>query len=255
MADEIVLYHKEGPVGLITINRPEVRNALNGPVFQALGDILSRVAGDDEVRVIVITGTGNAFVAGADINELLSFDSVRGWAESRFNHSVLSRLEGLGKPSIAAVNGAALGGGLELALACTLRFAAPEAKMGFPELGLGIIPGFGGTQRLIRTVGRAKAAELLLRRSIIGAEEAKAIGLVNDVTPQGQAVEVAKGVAHDLSSLSPTAVRLTMELLSHSQHEGFDSGLALESAIASLTLSSAEAKKLLGDFVGKAKKK
>jgi enoyl-CoA hydratase len=255
MGNEVVLYEKEERVGLITINRPEVRNALNNTVFLKLSAILDQVAGDEDVRSLVITGSGTTFVAGADINELLAHDTLNGWAASRFSQEVFNKVERLGKPSVAAMNGAALGGGLELALACTLRVASGESKMGFPELSLGIIPGFGGTQRIVRSVGYARASELLLRSSILGAEEAQRIGLINYVVPQGETLDTAKGIAKSLAMLSPVVVRLTMELLRYGQNEGFDTGLAMESALATLTLSSKEAKELLGKFLSKGKDK
>jgi enoyl-CoA hydratase len=255
MADEVVLFEKTGEIGLITMNRPMVKNSLSLEVFRTLNGIIDRVSGDEEVRAVVVTGAGNAFVAGADINELLRFDTQTGWASSRFQQSVFNRLERLGKPSIAAINGFALGGGLELALACTFRVASVNARMGFPETGLGIIPAFGGTQRAVRTVGYAKAAEMLLFRSIIDAQEALRIGLVNRLAEPDQVLAKAMEWAKDLVALSPVAVRLELELLLQTQDGGFDAGLALESALGAVAVSSGEAKKLLGDFAGKAKKK
>jgi enoyl-CoA hydratase len=159
MTEQVVLFDKEDRIGFITINRPEVRNSLNEAVFRTLNDILEQIARDEEIRAVVITGAGNAFVSGADINELLGYDTQHGWAASRFQQSVFNRLERLGKPSIAAINGPALGGGLELALSCTLRVASVKAKLGFPEIGLGIIPAFGGTQRLVRSEERRVGKE------------------------------------------------------------------------------------------------
>jgi enoyl-CoA hydratase len=255
MADNVVLFEKEGQTGLITINRPEIRNPLNMAVFRALNDILDTISGDEEMRAVVITGAGNAFVAGADINELLGYDTQAGWAASRFQQSVFNKLERLRKPTIAAINGFAMGGGLELALSCTFRVASVKAKLAFPELGLGIIPAFGGTQRLVRTVGHAKAAELVLFRSLITGEEAYRIGLVNRITDQDQVLGTAKEMAQSLCALSPVAVRLELELLRQTEDEGFDAGLALESALAALAVSSEEAKKLLGGFLTKGKEK
>lgn len=255
MADNVVLFEKEGQTGLITINRPEIRNPLNMAVFRALNDIIDTISSDEEMRAVVITGAGNAFVAGADINELLGYDTQTGWTASRFQQSVFNKVERLRKPTIAAINGFAMGGGLELALSCTFRVASVAAKLGFPELGLGIIPGFGGTQRLVRTVGQAKAAELILFRSIITGEEAYRIGLVNRVTDQDQVLSAAKEMAQNIGTLSPMAVRLELELLRQTQDEGFDAGLALESALAALAVSSKEAKKLLEGFLTKAKQK
>jgi enoyl-CoA hydratase len=253
MSHELVLVEREDLLAIVTINRPSVRNALNTSVFRQLDRALDRIADDREIRAVIITGAGDTFAAGADINELLSMDSVQGWYSSRFGQSVFNKIERLNKPSLAAINGAALGGGLELALSCTLRFASNKAKMGFPELGLGILPGFGGTQRIIRAVGRGKAAEMILLRSIIGAEEAKTMGLVNGVWPPGQVMAAAKEAARSISELSPVAVHLAMALLNNSQDEGFEPGLALESAVASLTLSSQEAKELLSRIVKKSR--
>ena len=255
MANDVVLYEKDGPLGIVTINRPEVMNPLSMSVFLGLSDALDKVSADEEVRVLMITGAGRAFVAGADINELLGYGIEAGWANSRFQQSVFNKLEGLGKPSIAAINGFAMGGGLELALSCTLRVASAKAKMGFPEVGLGIIPAFGGTQRLARAVGYPKAAELILLRTIIDANEALRIGLVNTVVEQDQVIIKTREWAQNLASLSPVAVRLELELLLKTQDKGFDAGLALESALAALAVASPQAKELLGQFVTKGKDK
>jgi enoyl-CoA hydratase len=250
---ELVLYTKEDHIGIITINRPEARNALNMGIFHALDEILDTASADD-VRVLIITGQGNAFVAGADIGELLTLDSYKGWQASRYQQSVFSKLETIGKPSIAALNGFALGGGLELALSCTFRLASATAKLGFPELGLGIIPAFGGTERLVRAVGHTRACELIFFRTIIDAAKAHELGLVNEVTEPGLLMEKARQMAGDLASLSPAAVRLELELLNHAVSQGLDEGLALESALGSVAVSSPEAKELLGAFVAKSKK-
>ncbi len=255
MSREVVLYRKEDRVGWITMNRPEMKNSLSLAVFRRLDEILIEAAADKDVRVLVVTGAGNAFVSGADINELLGFDTQSGWVASRFQQSVFNRLERIGKPSIAAINGFAMGGGLELALACTFRLASTKARIGFPELGLGIIPAFGGTERLVRTVGRAKASELILFRSIVSADEACRIGLVNQVIENDHLIKRATEWATDLSALSPVATRLELELLDRSQGEGFDGALALESGLAAIAVSSEEARFLLGQFLTKGKEK
>ncbi|OPY59828.1 MAG: putative enoyl-CoA hydratase echA8 [Syntrophorhabdaceae bacterium PtaU1.Bin034] len=244
-----VTFEKEGPLGIITINRPEVKNSLNLTVFRELDRVLDLI--DEETRAIIVTGAGDSFVAGADINDLLSFDAIGGWAASRFQQSVFTKLERIGKPSIAAINGFALGGGLELALSCTFRVASLTAKLGFPELGLGIIPAFGGTERLVRTVGYAKAAELLLFRSLIDGQEAYRIGLVNHIA--GQVMDKAKEMALSLCSLSPVAVRLELELLLGGESNAIDTGLSMEASLAALAVSSREAKELLGRFLGRGK--
>jgi enoyl-CoA hydratase len=254
MADQVVLYAKEGNIGFITINRPEMKNPLNMGVFTALDEVLDKAAADKDLRALVVTGAGNAFVSGADINELLGYKTQEGWAASRFQQSVFNKLERIGIPSIAAINGFALGGGLELALSCTIRIASTKAKLGFPELGLGIIPAFGGTERLIRTVGYAKASELILFRSVIGSEDALRLGLVHEVTEPDQLLDKAREKAQNLASLSPVAVRLEMELLLNTANQGLDSSLALESGLASLAVASPEAKELLGSFLSKGKK-
>ncbi len=254
MADNIVLYEKQGSIGLITINRPEVKNALNMAVFKNLDNILDDVSKDEDVRVIIVTGAGNSFVAGADINELLSFDTQRGWRASRYQQSVFNKLERIGKPSIAAINGFAMGGGLELVLACTFRIASVKAKLGFPELGLGIIPAFGGTERSVRVLGYAKASELILFRSIIDGVEAQRIGLVNLTVDPDQVLSKAREWAENLTTLSPVAVRLELELLREAEKGTIDQGLALESALGALVVTSAEAKELLRGFVTKEKR-
>lgn len=252
MAD-VVLYERNGSIGLITINRPEHRNPLNMAVFKGLDGVLDIIAADDQIRAMIVTGAGNAFVAGADIGELLGYDTQTGWAASRFQQSVFTRLEKLGKPSIAAINGFAMGGGLELALSCTFRIASSKAKVGFPELGLGIIPAFGGTERAVRTLGHAKAAELILFRSIIDGEEAHRIGLVNLAVEPDQVMAKAREWALNLASLSPVAVRLELELLHEAQTGKIEEGLSIESALASLAVASDEAKTLLGKFLSKGK--
>lgn len=254
MEDNVVLYRKENGVGLIVMNRPEVRNSLNRAVFHALDAALDQAKDDDEVRVLVLTGTGDSFVAGADINELLGFRTQVGWSASRFSQSVFNKLERVGKPSIAAINGPALGGGLELALACTFRVASEKAKLGFPEVGLGIIPAFGGTQRVVRCIGQARAAEMLLFRKIIDSTEAFRIGMVTAVVEHDQVMNKSMEMATNLCALSPVATRFELELIRESENMGFDTGLALESALGALAVASEEAKELLGRFVAKAKK-
>jgi len=248
MAGDVVLYEKEGGIGVITVNRPEVRNALNREVFARLEGILQEVEKDEGVRVLIVTGAGDAFVAGADVKELSQLQPINGWFESKLHTSICDHLERLGKPSIAAINGAALGGGLELAMACTLRIASEKAKLGLPELGLGILPGFGGVRRLVRLVGYGKAAELVLTGSVIDAREAHRIGLVNQVVRQDEVLPTARKVAEAILQNGTMAVRLTMELLIRTEEAPVDTGLALETALAALCLASPEAKELIERF-------
>lgn len=249
MENQVVLYSNENRIGFITINRPEVKNPLNMNIFHSLNHVLDVIAADGEVRALVVTGAGNSFVSGADINELLAMNTQECWIASRFQQSVFNKLEKLHKPSIAAINGFAMGGGLELALSCTFLIASAKAKLGFPELSLGIIPAFGGTQRLARIVGFAKASELILFRTILDGDEAYRIGLVNSVVEPKELMEKAKEWAENPASLSPTAVRLEMELLLNGASGGSDAGLALESGLAALAVASPEAKELLGSFL------
>ena len=176
-----VKFEKQGNVAVLTIDRPEALNALNSQVLCDLDAAISQVEADDEVRVVVLTGAGRSFVAGADIGEMVNFSAIDGKKFGVHGGSIFLRLENLSKPVIAAINGFALGGGCELAMACDIRIASEKAKFGQPEVGLGITPGFGGTQRLPRIVGISKAMELILTAKVIGAAEAKEIGLVSQV--------------------------------------------------------------------------
>jgi len=251
MNDQVVRYEKEGGLGLITINRPEVRNALNRGVFLKLEEIFSKAKKDADVGVVIVTGADGAFVAGADVKELSKLEPISGWDNSRSRTSILDALERLGKPTIAGINGFALGGGLELAMACTVRIASEKAKLGFPELGLGILPGWGGMRRLIRLVGQGKAAEMVLTASIIDAHEAHRIGLVNQVVAHEEVVTAAKKMAESILQNGSIAVRLAMEFFVRADGASLDSGLALESALAALSLASPEAKEMVKRFLVK----
>ena len=203
---------KEG-IGTLTLNRPEVRNAFNREMIDEIRDVLSLIDKDEEIRVLIVTGAGKAFQAGADIAELSlmkPMDILR-WNEGivRINAS----LEKLRQPVIAAINGAAMGGGLELAISCTLRVMAESAKMGLPEVKLGIIPGTGGTQRLPRLIGKGRAAELLLTGDAVNARDALAMGLVNRVVPDEEAVKAAEELARKIMATAPIAVEMAKDAL------------------------------------------
>ncbi len=188
-----------GHVGILTMNRPEALNALSNAVFQDLIKALDEVERNEDIYVFIITGAGRAFVAGADISEMTTMNVAQGKALADLGNSVYLRIENMEKPSIAAINGFALGGGCEMALSCDIRIASDKAKFGQPEVGLGIIPGFGGTQRMARIVGTGHALELILTAKIIDAAYAKEIGLVNRVVPHdtlmNEALEIAEGIA------------------------------------------------------------
>jgi enoyl-CoA hydratase len=212
MAYENLLIERDGGVLVVTINRPEKLNALNTKTVTELGQVMDEAASDAAVHVVVLTGSGEkSFVAGADINELAVQTPVSGREHARSGQRVFDRIERLGKPVIAAVNGFALGGGCELAMACTLRIASDTAKFGQPEINLGLIPGYAGSQRLPRLVGRGRALEMLLTGAQITAEEAHRIGLVNKVVPAASLMTEARALATTLAAKAPVAVRYILE--------------------------------------------
>ena len=212
MAYENLLIERDEAVLIITINRPAVLNALNTQTLTELDAAIGDARADATVRAVVLTGAGEkAFVAGADIKELAVQTPVTGREHARHGQAILDRIEQLGKPVIAAVNGFALGGGCELAMACTLRIAADTAKFGQPEINLGLIPGYAGSQRLPRLVGRGRALELLLTGAQVSAEDALRMGLVNRVVPAAQLMDEARALARTLASKAPVAARYILE--------------------------------------------
>ena len=199
-------------IGLVTVNRPDKLNALNATVIAEFATLLHQVDGDDAVRGLIVTGAGpKAFVAGADIGELVAVDREQGIEMARRGSRVFRQIEQLGKPVIAAVNGFALGGGCELAMACHVRLAAANARFGLPEVKLGLIPGFGGTVRLPRLVGRGRALELLLTGGMIDAAEAARIGLVNRVVPAEVLLDEARALLRTMLAQGPVAIRLCLQ--------------------------------------------
>jgi len=223
MAYTNLLLERDGAVALLTVNRPEKRNALNAATLDELRRAVLELKHDASVRVVVLTGAGDkAFVAGADINELAVQTPVGGREHARTGQHVLDLVAHMGKPVIAAINGVALGGGCELAMACTLRIAADTARLGQPEINLGIIPGYGGTQRLARLVGRGRALELLLTGDAMTAEEAWRIGLVNRVVPAASLAAEARRLAQALATRAPIAVRYIIDAV----NQGLDMPLA-----------------------------
>ena len=211
MFENLLFENKEG-IAFLTVNRPAVRNALNIATMRELRDAFEQIKNDDAIRVAIITGAGDkAFVAGADITELATLDPVRAKGYSTSGQVVFDSIEQLGKPVIAAVNGYALGGGCELAMACTFRIASENAMFGQPEVKLGIIPGYGGTQRLVRLVGRGQATQMLVTGEMIGAAEALRIGLVNQVVPQHELMPAAEAIAKKVIGNAPLAVKFCLD--------------------------------------------
>ena len=226
-------------VALITVNRPQKLNALSAAVIGELGDAFNRIKTDQAIRAAILTGAGEkAFVAGADINELAAFSAYDARDFALRGHAVFRCLETCGKPSVAAVNGFALGGGLELAMACTVRFASENAKLGQPEVKLGIIPGYGGTQRLPRLVGRGRALELLLDGEPVTAAEAFRIGLVNAVVPQAELLPYCRTWLSKVLANGPLAVRLAAEAVDAGLNGGLEEGLKFEAAAFGLVAAT-----------------
>jgi enoyl-CoA hydratase len=232
MAYENLLYEHKDRIGTITLNRPERLNALNVRTIQELAIVLSEAAEDQGVRVLILTGAGEkAFVAGADIHELAQMTPVSGRETALRGQAVFHKLETLGKPSIAAINGFALGGGCELALACSIRLASRTAKLGQPEVKLGIIPGYGGTQRLARLCGKGVAYELCLMGEMISAEEAQRIGLVNHVYEPAELLPAAEAMAKKIAANGQFAVGLAMEAIARGAEMPQQEGMAFEAAL------------------------
>src|SRR5438477_1560729 len=221
----------EAGVALVTVNRPDKLNALSGAVVMELKSAFERIADEPRIRAVILTGAGEkAFVAGADINELAVLSPVDARAYAWRGQQTFRALETSPKPSVAAVNGYALGGGLELAMACTVRFASENARLGQPEVKLGIIPGYGGTQRLPRLVGRGRALEILLSGEPVTAAEAHRIGLVNAIVPQPALLSHSRAWLDKVLANGPLAVGLVMEIVDAGLDAGLDSGLCLEAA-------------------------
>jgi len=235
MSYENLLYEKSEGIARITVNRPKVLNALNRKTVEELHDALTDAKRDAAVRVLILTGAGEkAFVAGADINELAQQTPVAGKEFSLYGQSVFHMLETMGKPSICAINGFALGGGCELALCCSIRLASKTARLGQPEVKLGIIPGYGGTQRLARLCGKGMAHELCLGGEMISAEEALRIGLVNHVYEPGELLPAAEALAKRIAEKAPVAIQYCMEAIERGFELPQEEGLFLEATLFGL---------------------
>lgn len=251
-----LIYEKKENIGVLTINRPQRMNAISNELTSELKKFLDEIENDDELRVLVITGAGDkAFVAGADINELVDRDALIGRRVSRQRQDIFSRIENLHVPAIAAINGYALGGGLELALACSIRVCSDKAQFGAPEVKLGIIPGDGGTQRLPRLVGLGRAMEMILTGDFIDAEEAYRIGLVNKIVPHEELMEKAMELAKKIASRPPLAVRYAKETVNRSLEGSTVSGFALESFLHALSCTTEDKKEGVSAFLEKRKGK
>lgn len=252
MAYETVLYEKCDSVGYVTINRPDKLNALNREVMDELNDCFRAVQNDEEVRVVILTGAGEkAFVAGADLHELATLAPLEGRDFSRRGHGIFDLIESLGKPVIAAVNGYALGGGCELAMACTLRIASENARFGQPEVKLGIIPGYAGTQRLARLVGKGRALEMILSGEPIDAQEAYRIGLVNQVVPTAELAAAAETLARKIAANAPLAIKFALEAVNRGLEMTREQGQFLEAVLFGLCCTTADMKEGTRAFLEK----
>ena len=229
MAYQNLLFETEDSIAVITINRPEKLNALNTATFLELNDVLLKIQQDGSIRGVLITGSGDkAFVAGADIEEIQGLSLEKGVEFSKLGQGVFSLIENLGKPVIALIDGYALGGGCELTMACHLRFASDRSKFGQPEVNLGLIPGYGGTQRLPRLIGRSLALEYLLTADIISAQRAYEIGLVNKVVPSEELLDTGKKMLKQILSKGPVAVKYILETVHRGLNGTLEEGLSIE---------------------------
>ncbi|HCA80306.1 MAG TPA: enoyl-CoA hydratase [Bacteroidetes bacterium] len=254
MSYETLLVEKRDRIALVTINRPDKLNALNARTKSELKDVLQMVRDDSDVDVVILTGSGpKAFVAGTDIKELTSLDEKSGREFSSSGQAVFDLIENLGKPVIAAVNGYALGGGAELAMACHIRLASDNAKFGQPEVALGIIPGYGGTQRLGRLVGKGKAMEIILTGDQVDAQEALRIGLVNAVVPLVDLLKAAEAMAQKIISKGQIAVRTALNAVNAPDESPLSSGQALEAELFGRCCSSDDFKEGTTAFLEKRK--
>jgi enoyl-CoA hydratase len=254
MAYEHLILERDAGVAIVTLNRPAVLNALNMAMLRDLNCAMTELGQDDAVRAVVLTGAGEkAFVAGADIRELAELTPVAGKAYAAAGQRLFDQIEQLGKPVIAAVNGYALGGGCELAMSCTIRLASETAKFGQPEVKLGVIPGFGGTQRLPRLVGKGRAMELILTCATIDAAEAYRIGLVNRVVPASSLMTEARALAQALAASAPVALRHAMEAINRGLEMTLADGCVLEATLFGLVASTDDMREGTRAFVEKRK--
>jgi enoyl-CoA hydratase/carnithine racemase len=247
-----VLYEKKNAIAYVTVNRPKVLNALNTPTWKDMQTAFEDARDDAAVRGVILTGAGDkAFIAGADISELARTSAFEAEQSSRFGQGVLDLIENLGKPVIAVVNGFALGGGCETAMACTIRLAVESAKFGQPEVTLGLVPGGGGTQRLPRLIGKGRALQLILSGEMIGAEEAYRIGLVNEIVPRAELITRAEAILEKIAGNAPIAVRFALEAANKGMEASQSEGLLLEASYFGLCAATEDKKEGTSAFLEK----
>lgn len=250
---ETIQLQVENQIATIKIDRPKALNALNPTVLQELTDVFTDLKSDDSLRAVVITGEGKAFVAGADIAAMKDMTAMEATTFGELGHRCMSTIENFPRPVIAAVNGFALGGGLELALACDFIYASDKAKLGLPEVNLGIFPGFGGTQRLPRLIGANRAKELIFSARMISAEEAFTMGIVNKVCEADKLMEEVNGVIGEILQKGPVAISLAKRATNQGVDVDINTGLAIELATFPLTFSTEDKVEGLSAFLEKRK--
>ena len=249
---ENILYEKRDGIAYLTLNRPKVLNALNQGTWENLRTAFEDARDDAAVRGVILTGAGDkAFIAGADINELAHVTAVEAEKSSSYGQAVLNLIENLGKPVVAAVNGFALGGGCETAMACTIRVASEKAKFGQPEVKLGLIPGGGGTQRLPRLVGKGRALQLILCGEMISAQEAYRIGLVNEVVPAADLITRAEAILKQILSNAPIAIKFALDAANKGLETSQSEGLSLEASYFGLCAATEDKKEGTAAFLEK----
>ena len=251
---ETLLYEKKDSIAYVTVNRPKVLNALNRQTWNDLRTAFEDAGEDPTIRGVILTGAGDkAFIAGADISELAHVTAVEAEKSSSYGQAVLDLIENLGKPVIAAINGFALGGGCETAMACTIRLAEEHASFGQPEVNLGVIPGGGGTQRLPRLVGKGRALQLILSGEMISAQEAYRIGLVNEVVPAANLIGRAEAILKRIFSNAPLAVKYSLEAVNQGLQTSQAEGLSLEASLFGLCAGTDDKKEGTAAFLQKRK--
>lgn len=249
---ENILFEKKDAIAYVTVNRPKVLNALNMATMEELRTAFHDIKSDASVRVVILTGSGEkAFIAGADISELAKHDAISAKEYTHRGQSVLNLIENLGKPVIACINGFALGGGCEIAMACTMRLASENAKLGQPEVKLGLIPGYGGTQRLPRLVGKGMAMQFLLTGEMISAQEAHRIGLVNEVVAPSELIPHAEAIAQKIIANGPLAVQYTMEAVNKGMETPLAEGLYIEATLFGVACATEDMKEGTSAFLEK----
>ena len=251
---ETIKFEKKNGIAFVTINRPKALNALNAKALDELEAVFKKIASDEEIYGVILTGEGEkAFVAGADISEIQKLDPLSGRNFAKRGQKLFLSIENLGKPVIAAVNGFALGGGCELAMACTMRIASENARFGQPEVKLGVIPGYGGTQRLPRLVGKGRALELLLTGRMVDPNEALSMGLVNRVVPAEKLLEEAEGLLQVIHKNSPLACSLCIDAVNRGFDLPLEEGLRLEADLFGTSTGSKDMKEGTSAFLEKRK--